>query len=133
MSKTDWEVRKRRLAELGFASYSDYLKSEHWASVKRSLKVSQCEVCGETTLLDLHHLNYVCLGRESPFDVATVCQTCHKRLHEHAQEMSVAIHFSTSIAWLTQKRARAMAPVLSKPVNVPPQPSFVLPAWLPRL
>ncbi len=69
----------------GKISYTDYLKSDHWRSI-RKLKLAQCndacEVCGEDEVrLDIHHKNYETLGHESLDDLAALCPYCHKDVH----------------------------------------------------
>lgn len=51
---------KDRLASLGFASYADYLASDHWIAFRRLYRQSEhpqrCAVC-KTDLVQLHHIN----------------------------------------------------------------------------
>lgn len=67
----------------------DYLKSEHWKSFRLFTLTHRphCENCGLSRDLcrlfylcdlDIHHLNYKCLGKESQSDVRVLCRGCHE-------------------------------------------------------
>jgi hypothetical protein len=79
----------RKLRELGFARYSDYLESEHWRALKAAWeprrtrnKKPVCEFClAGDRRLDLHHRTYKRLGSESPRDLVLICDRCHSRIH----------------------------------------------------
>ena len=76
-------VRETKLAELGYASYSDYLKSATWRDVKqryRESDLSQICMCGETKV-DLHHTTYERVGREELEDFVPLCRLCHEQAH----------------------------------------------------
>jgi hypothetical protein len=74
-----------RLAALGFASYDDYLASNHWKQFKEVYRSSGlslvCAVCG-CKPVQLHHTTYVRLGSELPTDVTPLCREHHKDVHE---------------------------------------------------
>lgn len=76
---------KERLANLGHATYGDYLRSDHWrafrAAYLRSGGVRRCAVCGAGRV-QLHHHTYVRLGREEMGDVTPLCRTHHVAVHE---------------------------------------------------
>lgn len=66
------------------ASYSEYLKSEHWLHVReRALKAAKymCVVCGSSGQLDVHHRSYERLGNEDEDDVTVLCGDCHRTFH----------------------------------------------------
>jgi 5-methylcytosine-specific restriction endonuclease McrA len=73
-----------RLADLKKMSYNQYLKSNHWART-RLWRISRanwrCESCGATfkklSEIEVHHLHYLTIGRESEVDLQVLCQTCH--------------------------------------------------------
>lgn len=68
--------------KLGFASYQDYLESECWRSFRNKMIGRDCFCCGSKRKLQLHHVNYLNLGNESPEDVVTVCWRCHEEIHK---------------------------------------------------
>jgi hypothetical protein len=74
-----------RLSSLGFRSYSDYLKSDHWKKFRRLYQISsspqRCLVCGRVDY-ELHHTNYFRLGRETLSDVMPLCRTHHQEVHQ---------------------------------------------------
>jgi hypothetical protein len=71
------------LADLiGFKSYNDYLLSDHWKSFCASVRSDCCWCCNRKGgQIQVHHVNYANLGKESEEDVITVCGGCHKAIH----------------------------------------------------
>ncbi len=70
----------------GKITYADYLKSDHWRSIRQQ-KIDKCnggcEVCGEDEVrLDVHHKNYENLGHETLEDLAALCPYCHTDVHK---------------------------------------------------
>lgn len=68
-------------------SYSDYLNSNHWKSLRQNIlsqRNNTCEQC-RTRLtpywLHLHHLTYDRVGREHNSDLLLVCKPCHEKIH----------------------------------------------------
>ena len=88
---------QRRLSEIGFRSYSEYLTSLHWQELKRRFFNSRyatrtpdgklcCETCRKTDLkLSVHHRTYKRLGCEWTMDLCAVCDPCHKAIHDYAE------------------------------------------------
>ena len=60
--------------------YIDYLKSAQWKK-RRKAKLQQakyrCEMCGEKSRLQIHHLNYNNLYNEKSTDLVVLCTSCH--------------------------------------------------------
>src|SRR5690554_6445667 len=67
--------------EIGYGSYKRYLESSHWKTTLAANKRSECECCGKSTNLHLHHASYKNLGAEQPGDLVTVCRQCHDAIH----------------------------------------------------
>lgn len=70
--------------------YTDYLKSEKWkrrraAYFMRHAKI--CRVCRSNVRIQLHHMDYARLGKESDSDMVALCEKHHKRI-KVAQRMS---------------------------------------------
>ena len=68
--------------------YKDYLNSEHWKSIKNKKhaanyrgKAHHCAVCEDTSRLEVHHLTYKNIGKESLKTLRLLCTECHKILH----------------------------------------------------
>lgn len=65
-------------------SYKDYLKTEHWKSVKEEFgekNPRRCYFCGSNFNLNLHHITYDRLGKEDLSDLVWLCRRCHKYTH----------------------------------------------------
>ncbi len=76
-------VRETRLAELGYASYADYMRSAAWRDVKARYRASdlpQICMCGEAKV-DMHHTTYERVGRERLEDLIPLCRRCHDQAH----------------------------------------------------
>lgn len=55
------------------------VKARLLARANRSkIKKSNCEHCGGTRLLDMHHPDY-----SKPLDVITLCRSCHSKVHKN--------------------------------------------------
>jgi len=46
-----------------------------------------CESCGRSHGLQIHHLTYKTIGRESTQDLMTLCEECHTLTHELWKKM----------------------------------------------
>ena len=67
--------RKRHSPE-----YDAYMQSDAWRSTRRAALMraqNQCQECGETHGLEVHHLTYKRLGHELPNDLRVLCEDCH--------------------------------------------------------
>lgn len=76
--------RHRRIRQLGYKDYDDYLLSPAWSDVKRRYRASdmpQMCACGATKGLQMHHKTYERVGQERLEDLAVMCKTCHRDLH----------------------------------------------------
>ena len=67
-------------------SYQDYLRSEHWANLKRRYRHSKlekcCFVCGATDRpIEFHHRTYKRIGAEWLQDIVPLCRGCHELTH----------------------------------------------------
>jgi hypothetical protein len=65
--------------------YSEYLKTDHWQSVRKMalyMGGHECALCtSRGPRLDVHHRTYKNLGDERPDDLTVLCRECHKRHH----------------------------------------------------
>jgi hypothetical protein len=69
---------------LGFETYQDYLNSEFWKNKRDWIiqtRGAQCEKCGGTFGLQVHHLSYENVGNEGKDDVIVLCSYCHLEAH----------------------------------------------------
>lgn len=66
-------------------SYEDYLRSRHWAAVKKAVRYAyngRCQICRSQNDTHVHHRSYDRLGHERWGDVALLCSSCHRTFHE---------------------------------------------------
>jgi 5-methylcytosine-specific restriction endonuclease McrA len=64
--------------------YEQYITSKAWFAIRECLldeHNNKCSFCGRKYELHVHHLNYDCLGKETPEDVLVLCVRCHDDLH----------------------------------------------------
>lgn len=86
-SVTTLEMTPERRELLGDALLKEegnYYLTEHWQSVKQRYYKRhpyECNKCGKTWGLHLHHKTYERLGRERDSDLMYLCRNCHQRLH----------------------------------------------------
>lgn len=66
---------------LNHLTYKEYLQSSHWIKIANKFKKDKCEICNSDANLNLHHLSYKNMGRETLKDVCTLCIRCHKSSH----------------------------------------------------
>jgi hypothetical protein len=76
----------RRLPNLGFTSYAEYLASDHWKDFRSRYLLSpstpkRCLVC-KSDLITLHHVTYGTLGEELFEDVIPLCWPHHDAVHK---------------------------------------------------
>jgi len=61
-----------------------YMQSKAWKTLRKQrldIANNQCEHCGNTSNLNLHHQTYLRLGTEHINDMRILCSSCHTRLH----------------------------------------------------
>ena len=91
---------KRKLSELGFKDYAEYLASNHWVDVRRRFwasKLPKCRGgCGSGLRLELHHRTYKRLGAEYLMDLILVCRDCHQKIHAYERRSKVHMWRSTN-------------------------------------
>ena len=67
------------------SEYSKYLESAHWHKVRDiRLKIDKhtCQMCGAIEHLQVHHISYKTIGNEKMRDLITLCEDCHKAIHD---------------------------------------------------
>jgi len=88
----------KRLRLLGYKTYSEYLKSDHWQELrKRFFRESKrakrmmkkygfyvCEFCRQSKKVNLHHATYKRLGKEHLGDLHLICDDCHELIHKNS-------------------------------------------------
>lgn len=80
---------RKRLRDLGFETYDEYLRSPHWRAVRKAYwsgdQPKRCYCCGAAGK-QLHHPDYACLGKETAANLVLVCDACHTELHRMVSE-----------------------------------------------
>ena len=82
--KKSTKNRKRNYKRNWKKKYKKYLLSNEWAQLKIDLfeyRGKECEKCGETKYLQVHHLSYKNIFHEEPEDLMILCKYCHKKEH----------------------------------------------------
>lgn len=83
--ETGFLRRNDRDPEASRLAYRDYLDSSHWWEVKTRARLrsgghcQRCDAIGRR--LEVHHLTYARLGRESEGDLIVLCNVCHRAEH----------------------------------------------------
>ncbi len=76
--------------KFNYSDYQTYIVSSEWLikksrfivyKLKKHQKI-ECEVCGMSVLLNIHHKTYKRLYKEKFNDLIILCAFCHKKLHE---------------------------------------------------
>lgn len=81
----------QEIRALGFTSYSEYLRGEHWSETKTRFRASklcrhQCAACGARNVpMLIHHKTYKRIGREYLGDLVEVCRACHAAVHQYEE------------------------------------------------
>jgi hypothetical protein len=82
------EAKRERLSQLRWMPYADYLKTDHWQSIRAETLDrcdNQCMVCNQDHGLDVHHRTYERRGRELPGDTIALCRWCHDLFHANGR------------------------------------------------
>lgn len=95
------------LGRMTAAMYSEYLKGEHWAGVRRVARrilKYRCGGCGSGGNLQLHHRRYDRIGREDVRkDLIWVCGRCHVGIHELQKSTGLGVRKATKL-YLKRKK-----------------------------
>lgn len=80
-----WRDEQERKQREWWAWYDAYLQTEKWQRKRRAVLERdsyQCQACLSTKATQVHHLNYKHVGDEPLFDLISVCERCHTKLHQ---------------------------------------------------
>lgn len=78
----DWKGMRDR-GEKGW--YKTYLQTKHWHDLRKRIFERDgycCTRCYCAARLEAHHLTYERLGHELLSDLTTLCNRCHRQIHE---------------------------------------------------
>jgi hypothetical protein len=62
--------------------YRRYLQSSAWSQRRNAVlaREGQCQLCGRTNRLEVHHVHYLRVGCEHIEDLRCLCHDCHKEV-----------------------------------------------------
>lgn len=63
--------------------YAEYLQSPRWRLISQAMREAYqvCQRCEFPYELNVHHLTYERLGKETIGDLIVLCRSCHSREH----------------------------------------------------
>lgn len=73
-----------------YMDYEKYLKSSHWKEKRKQKlrggfkRTKRCYCCNQIqigTIIHIHHVTYVRIGKEKNNDLQVLCEICHNRVH----------------------------------------------------
>ena len=73
-----------------FRTYDQYLSSQEWLDKRADVldrDEFKCQGCMESEAKNVHHLSYENVGDEFCFELISLCEECHGRLHEHRRSL----------------------------------------------
>ena len=76
--------KHNKIRERKYKKYTNYINSKEWKSkviVFKELKENKCQQCFSTKNLQIHHIDYFNLYKETIKDVMLLCSKCHKLKH----------------------------------------------------
>jgi hypothetical protein len=86
---------RKRIRQLGYASYDEYLRSAHWRDLRARYVAKfgplECFVCGTPVSVQLHHCTYERIGCELLIDVVPMCRSHHRGLHNFCKHHRVSL------------------------------------------
>lgn len=111
-----YSEREVLLRKNGYGSYEEYLESDEWKKIKKSIRSRKgakwryCNICGIDENLDVHHSSYKVIGSINPGNtVKILCRDCHQELHELCKKMD--LDFYQAFRHIRAEREKARKPV----------------------
>ena len=77
-------MRRRVKKKMSYARYLKYLRSTTWASLRKKVlgrDKYRCQICKSKKKLEVHHKTYKRIGKERIGDLITLCNICHRKIH----------------------------------------------------
>lgn len=84
-------------------AYYDYISDPWWARRRARNVADECAACGSTNNLHVHHRTYKHVGFERPWELVTLCSSCHASLHHYQRRSGLVLAVATS-RFIDQKR-----------------------------
>lgn len=80
-------ILERKARDAGYETYEHFLRSPLWREQRREALIRdswRCRRCESKLSLQVHHKRYAkVLGTEKLEDLETLCNTCHRKHHNH--------------------------------------------------
>ena len=76
-----------------WTTYAEYLRTLHWKRKRQEafeFHGRQCQECGSTEDLQVHHTTYRRLGRERLKTLQILCKHCHAIRHENKDDVTLS-------------------------------------------
>lgn len=102
------KIKSPTLADLGVKTLEEYYVGDHWQQFRQEYYTrhqKKCWITGRTDNVDLHHVNYDCLGEEEDEDVIPLCREMHEKVHRLVKEFKIPL----SVAHLVLKDCKEEA------------------------
>lgn len=67
-----------------FDAHDEYLRSVEWRTIRDKVLARDkflCQSCLENRATQVHHLTYENWKKEHAFELISICETCHTRIH----------------------------------------------------
>jgi hypothetical protein len=128
MRMNTYAARESKLKELGYSTYSEYLASPLWASIRRSaftLHGRICSICGEAAAV-IHHIHYgwsTLLGWNLKC-LVPVCQGCHWQIEFTPDGEKRALGYSIGAYFKLKKLAATRQKSCPEPLACFPQRGY---------
>jgi hypothetical protein len=92
----------RRDSNMIYESYTDYLNSDWWKSVKEKASKRKCYqsclFCKSKENLHLHHTSYKWIHTKHELrTIICLCKNCHQEVHDYAKLNLVSVRIATNI------------------------------------
>jgi 5-methylcytosine-specific restriction endonuclease McrA len=95
--------KRKKVTEAQKEQYKRYLNSPKWRQKREDaleFHGRACGLCGGQQNLEVHHLTYINLYKETMADLRIVCRSCHHRIHKQrpsrkkiSSEIDVATYY----------------------------------------
>ena len=83
--RTEWfEAKQAAQSQTWWDEYNDYLESDAWAEKRKAVLERDhhlCQSCVKAKATVIHHLTYEHRFNEPLFDLVSVCEECHAKIH----------------------------------------------------
>jgi 5-methylcytosine-specific restriction endonuclease McrA len=77
------DTAQERVFKIKQELYSSYLSSDQWRKKQKAILARDCtcRLCKGSKAIEVHHLTYASVFRESQYDLIGLCKGCHRKLH----------------------------------------------------